>query len=495
MASTRLLTKPHNKTPYELLIGRTPIISFIRPFGYLVTILNTLDYLGKFDRKADEGVLVGYSINSKDFRVYNHRTRKVEENLHVNFLENKPNVAGNGLEWLFDINSLTNTMNYQLATAGNRTNGNACIENNSDTGQAGKERVPDQEYILLPLLHTSSYVPSSYEEAVSSPNDDAGKKIEQEPENVEDQTLKDARNKMMNQEKDATEHSDDVRKQFEAETFYPAGPSSEPPLVSFDRSLPINVHDYPDTPLMPNLEDTAEPQGTDIFGRAYDDDDFYNSPFGDQDVCAEADFNSMEPSIVVSPIPTTRIHSIHPKAQIIGDSKLAVQTRNMAKQNEAGLISFINKQRRTNHKDIQNCLFACFLSQDKPKKISLALYDESQKAIGTKWVYRNKKDQRGVVIRNKARLVAQGHRQEEDIDYDEIFAPVTRIKEIRLFLAYASYMDFTVYQMDVKSTFLYGTIEEEVYVSQPPGFVDPEFPNEVYKVEKALDGLHQAPRA
>ncbi|GKE46031.1 putative ribonuclease H-like domain-containing protein, partial [Tanacetum coccineum] len=90
------------------------------------------------------------------------------------------------------------------------------------------------------------------------------------------------------------------------------------------------------------------------------------------------------------------------------------------------------------------------------------------RAIGTKWVFKNKKDKKGIVIRNKARLVAQGHRQEEGIDYEEVFAPVARIKAIRLFLAYASFMGFLVYQMDVKSAFLYGTIEEEVYVTQPP---------------------------
>ncbi|GJR17351.1 putative ribonuclease H-like domain-containing protein [Tanacetum coccineum] len=118
-----------------------------------------------------------------------------------------------------------------------------------------------------------------------------------------------------------------------------------------------------------------------------------------------------------------------------------------------------------------------------------------KRAIGTKWVYRNKKDDRGIVFRNKARLVAQGYTQEEGIDYNEVFALVARIEAIRLFLAYASFMNFIVYQMDVKSAFLYGTIEEEVYVCQPPGFEDPEFPNKVYKVEKALYGLHQAPRA
>ncbi|GJW42302.1 retrovirus-related pol polyprotein from transposon TNT 1-94 [Tanacetum coccineum] len=120
-----LVTKPHNKTPYELLHGRPPSISFMRPFGCPVTILNTLDPLGKFDGKADEGFLVRYYINSKDFRVFNTRTRKVEENLHITFLENKPNVVGSGPYWLFDIDLLTNSMNYEPVTAGNQTNGNA----------------------------------------------------------------------------------------------------------------------------------------------------------------------------------------------------------------------------------------------------------------------------------------------------------------------------------------------------------------------------------
>ncbi|GJU83424.1 putative ribonuclease H-like domain-containing protein [Tanacetum coccineum] len=170
---------------------------------------------------------------------------------------------------------------------------------------------------------------------------------------------------------------------------------------------------------------------------------------------------------------------------------------------EHGLVSLIQKQRRTNHKDFQNCLFAYFLSQVEPKKVIQALTDPSwieamqDELLQFKLqkVYRNKKDERGIVVRNKARLVAQGYTQEEGIDYDEVFAPVARIEAIRLFLAYASFKDFVVYQMDVKSAFLYGKIEEEVYVCQPLGFEDPEFPDRVYKVEKALYGLHQAPRA
>nr|GFA62198.1 copia protein [Tanacetum cinerariifolium]GFA62216.1 copia protein [Tanacetum cinerariifolium] len=127
-----------------------------------------------------------------------------------------------------------------------------------------------------------------------------------------------------------------------------------------------------------------------------------------------------------------------------------------------------------------------FLKVDLPK---------DKWAIGTKWVYRNKKDERRIVLKNKARLVAQGHTQEEGIDYDEVFAPVARIEAIRLFLAYASFNDFVVYQMNVKSVFLYGRIAEEVYVCQPPGFEDPNFLDKVYKVEKALYRLHQALRA
>ncbi|GJY48685.1 putative ribonuclease H-like domain-containing protein [Tanacetum coccineum] len=110
-------------------------------------------------------------------------------------------------------------------------------------------------------------------------------------------------------------------------------------------------------------------------------------------------------------------------------------------------------------------------------------------------ILKNKRDARSIVVRNKARLVAQGHRQEEGIDYDEVFAPVARIEAIRLFLAFASYMGFMVYQMDVKSAFLYGEIDEEVYVTQPKGFEDPFYPKHVYRVVKALYGLHQAPRA
>nr|GFA47136.1 putative ribonuclease H-like domain-containing protein [Tanacetum cinerariifolium] len=120
-------------------------------------------------------------------------------------------------------------------------------------------------------------------------------------------------------------------------------------------------------------------------------------------------------------------------------------------------------QQRINHRDFQNCLFACFLSQVEAKKQVWTFMDlpYSKRGIGIKWIYKNKKDKRGIMVKNKARLVTQDYTQEKGIDYDEVFAPVARIEAIRQFFTYASFKDFVVYQMDAKSAFLYGKIKEE----------------------------------
>ncbi|GJZ37708.1 putative ribonuclease H-like domain-containing protein [Tanacetum coccineum] len=265
-----------------------------------------------------------------------------------------------------------------------------------------------------------------------------------------------------------------------------AGESS---FVYLGGKIPIDAStlpnaDLPIDPNMPDLEDASDTLPNDgIFNGAYDD---------DEDVGAVADFNNMDNTIAVSPIPTLRIHKDHPKGQILGDLTSAVQTRGKiqkASSAQQALVSYIHKQNRTNHKDHQNYLFACFLSQEEPKTISQALQDE-------RWVEAMQEELLQFKLQKVWVLVDLPYgKKEEGIDYDEVFAPVARIEAIRLFLAFASYMGFTVYQMDVKSAFLYGTIEEEVYVHQPLGFVDPAHPNKVYKVIKALYGLHQAPRA
>ncbi|GJY53566.1 putative ribonuclease H-like domain-containing protein [Tanacetum coccineum] len=396
-------------------------------------------------------------------------------------------------------------------------------------GSSGKEKEPSQEYFLLPIhphrpkISVGDVVQDTQDkpsENASKDKDvqdteDAADKEEQHQMTESAQDLQDELEKMISQELAAKAMNDDSRQAFEEEkrriaSQKKAAKATSTNILSTNR--PFVSTDKPS----PDLEDASDTLPNDgIFNGAYDD---------DEDVGAVADFNNMDNTIAVSPIPTLRIHKDHPKGQILGDPTSAVQTRGKiqkASSAQQALVSYIHKQNRTNHKDHQNCLFACFLSQEEPKTISQALKDESwveamqeellqfklqqvwilvdlpfgKKAIGTKWVFRNKRDERSIVVKNKARLVAQGHRQEEGIDYDEVFAPIARIEAIRLFLAFASYMGFLVYQIDVKSAFLYGTIEEEVYVHQPPGFVDPAHSNKVYKVVKALYGLHQAPRA
>nr|GFA96454.1 retrovirus-related Pol polyprotein from transposon TNT 1-94 [Tanacetum cinerariifolium] len=156
-----LVVKPYFKTSYELFKGRSPALSFMRPFRCHVTILNTLDQLGKFDGKLDEGIFVGYSTISKDFRVYDIRTRKVEENLHITFLENKPMIAGGGPEWLFDINALSKSINYAPVLAGTNSNDFAGKGASFDAGQSSMETGPGQDYILMPLWKDKSLFDSS----------------------------------------------------------------------------------------------------------------------------------------------------------------------------------------------------------------------------------------------------------------------------------------------------------------------------------------------
>nr|GEV28523.1 hypothetical protein [Tanacetum cinerariifolium] len=425
-----LVTKPHNKTPYELLNGRLPSIGVMRPFGCLVTILNTLDPFGKFQGKVDEGFLVRYSVCSKAFRVFDSRTRIVHETLHVNFMENKPNVAGFGPAWLFDIDSLTRTMNYHPVIAENQTNSNAGFQ---DTEKAREEET--QTYVLFPVL-SDGFTNSQ------NNNKDAlvdGKEHDDDiQKSVSPDIYSSSRFMDLNAEFEECTNNSSNRVNAASSSISTAGQNSINSTNDFSAAGPSNA-------AMPNLENLTHSNDAD-------------------DVSAEADINNLDSIILVSPIPTTRIYKDHPTSQIISDLSSTTQTKSMARA--------VRDQE---------------LLQFKMQKVWILVdLPYGKRAIGTKWVYKNKKDERGIVIRNKARLVAQGHTQEEGIDYEEVFAIVVRIEAIRLFLAYASFMGFLVYQMDVKSAFLYGTIKEEVYVCQPPGFEDPENPD---KVKQKKDGI------
>ncbi|GJZ55084.1 putative ribonuclease H-like domain-containing protein [Tanacetum coccineum] len=209
-----LVTKPHNKTPYELLTGKTPIISYIRPFGCHVTILNTIDHLGKFAGKSDEGFLVGYSLQSKAFRVYNLETKRVEENLHINFLENKPNVAGKGPNWLFDLDYLTDSMKYHSVSSENQANLYAVQqESNQNTGtkdkiDAGEEDESAQDCFEMPIWHSYSFINTS---ASKSDNKRGGPR-------EEEQVFLDDLARLQRQEKEANEEAEALLKNIEQET-------------------------------------------------------------------------------------------------------------------------------------------------------------------------------------------------------------------------------------------------------------------------------------
>nr|GEV48980.1 hypothetical protein [Tanacetum cinerariifolium] len=296
-----LVTKPHNKTPYELLLGRTPSIGFMRPFDCHVTILNTLDPLGKFNGKADQGFLVGYFVSSKAFRVFNSRTRIVQETLHINFMENQPNVAGSGPTWLFDIDTLTQSMNYQPVVAGNLPNSSVGIQETLNVGKSV------QQYVLLPLWS------SGYKDPQNTDTDAFEVK---EPESAvhvspsscvktkkyDDKTKRATKDKIIVVGPNSTNITN---------TFSAAGLSNNAVSLNFElggKSLYLDPSQYPDDPDMPALEDIT-----------YSDDE--------EDVGVEADFSNLETNITVSPIPTTRVHKDHPVTQIIGDLSSAPQTR------------------------------------------------------------------------------------------------------------------------------------------------------------------------
>nr|GEV76032.1 ribonuclease H-like domain-containing protein [Tanacetum cinerariifolium] len=366
-------------TPYELLHGRTPSISFMRPFGCLVTILNTLDSLGKFEGKVDEGFLVGYYVNSKAFRVFNSRTRIFQKTLHVNFLENKPNVAGTGPTWLLDIDSLTRTMNYQPVIAGNQTNLSVGFQEEFDAGKTEEE--VDQQYMLFSVWSTGLTNPQNKEGYVTF---DGKEHDAEKPESTIN--LSPISSALSGEQNDITKKKDkgkslvdyftgnkDFNEDFEdyfkdnSNDVSAAGPIVPAAGRNYSNStnpisdaVPAAGRNYSNStnpisaagPIVPtagqNYSNSTYPIGaagplntnsSPIHGKSSLQDasqspDMLESEDSDhENVGAEADFNNLETSITISPIPITRIHNVHPISQIIGNLSSTTQTRSMARIN------------------------------------------------------------------------------------------------------------------------------------------------------------------
>ncbi|GJW16503.1 retrovirus-related pol polyprotein from transposon TNT 1-94 [Tanacetum coccineum] len=382
-----LIVKPHNKTPYELFRGFKPAIGFMKPFGWHVTILNTLDNLGKFDGKSDEGTF---------------------------------------------------------------TNDFAGIQGVSESSKSSQQDQDNQDCIVMPIWKDASYFGDA------APRTVADAQIEDKDE--------------LQDENDATEKSHEDSSLKDNGTADQQVNTARPEINTCSREVSTAVLEV----------NTATPE--DLVGPSHASQD---TQVEDQEV----ELGNMPQSYAVPITHHTRIHKDHPIEHVIGDVQTSVQIRRMTTSySELGFLSAIYEGK--SHQDLHICLFACFLSQEEPKRVSKALSDPT-------WVEAMQEELLQFKLQKVWILMdlPKGHTQEEGIDYDEVFTPLARIESIRMFLAYASYMGFIVYQIDVKSAFLFGQIEEEVYVCQPPGFVDLDHPDKVYKVVKALYGLHQALRA
>ncbi|GJS75068.1 retrovirus-related pol polyprotein from transposon TNT 1-94 [Tanacetum coccineum] len=398
-----IINTRHNKTPYELLRGRKPNVEYFHVFGSLCYPTNDRDDLGKMKPKADIGVFIGYSETSRGFRIYNRRTKRIMETIHVKFDVDYSAMASE-TRLLFDENLL---IYHQFAVA---------------TDSHDQEDSPS----------TSSIIVDTHE-------------------------------------------------------AHPVVTTSD------EQTSPISLQESDEF----NQEDSADFDGNTQFVP-------YDSLNHEE---IESSTTNLEPSNVQNfhqVQPSTHIWTKdHPLDQVIGDPSKPVMTRQRL------------------HTDSEVCMYALTVSTIEPKNIKEAMADhswiesmqdelnqferlqvwelvprpEGKNVIALKWLWKNKCDAENIVVRNKSRLVAKGYKQEEGIDFEESFAPVARLEAVRMFIAFAAHMNITIFQMDVKTAFLNGPLKEEVYVSQPEGFIDSEFPNHVYRLKKALYGLKQAPRA
>ncbi|GJR29864.1 retrovirus-related pol polyprotein from transposon TNT 1-94 [Tanacetum coccineum] len=399
-----LVIPRHEKTPYHIINARKPSVKFFHIFGSLCYIIRDGENLDKMKEKGDACIFVGYSTQSKAYRVFNKRTRMIVETIHVNFDE-LPQMAS-------DLSFVSKSSAVHAA-------------DNPDKRQQHN------------TTHTST--------------------------------------------------TTDV---------------ADPP--------PLNIHSTHQTPTQ--VQTVTAPENinqaeTNTENAQFDDDEFINifsTPVQEQGETSSRHVDSSNMHIFYQHHPSAqRWTKDHPLEQVIGNPSQSVRTR---------------RQLET---DGEMCMFALTVSRTEPKNIKEAMADSAwiesmqeelhqfdrlhvwelvdiplcKNVINLKWLWKNKRDEENTVIRNKSRLVAKGYAQKEGIDFEESFAPVAQLEAVRLFIAYATHKSFTVYQMDVKTAFLYGPLKEEVYVNQPDGFVDPYHPDKVYRLKKALYGLKQAPRA
>ncbi|KAJ9538026.1 hypothetical protein OSB04_030759 [Centaurea solstitialis] len=426
-----IIHRRFGKTPYHVLFDRIPNIDYFKVFGCPCFVLNETENRGKFGPKSDEMIFVGYSDCSIAYRVFNKKSRVVYESVNVKF--------------------------DPFAELSSNADASTSTSSSSDPPATSSELDSLFEYFYDDLYGTNQ-ISSSTVGISSTPSSSTTPSSEVSP--------------------TSSIPCSDL-------PSIVSSPSSSP--IVMDTSNPdiiIDSHDQSSSHEVVHNDSISE--GLELLpGHPTSTD------------------NLLEPSSVNNQTPLPHIvkwTKDHPIDLIIGDPTSGVQTR-AASANECNFSVFLSNIEPTRVSDaLQDSDWVTAMQEELNQFEALKVWwlvklPESKSVIDTKWIFKNKKDANNIIVRNKARLVAKGYRQQEGIDYDETFAPVARLEAIRMFLAYAAYKDFTVFQMDVKTAFLYGHLKEEVYVAQPEGFVHKEHPDYVYVLDKALYGLKQAPRA
>ncbi|GJS62070.1 putative ribonuclease H-like domain-containing protein [Tanacetum coccineum] len=445
-----MIRRRHGKTPYELLHDKPPDLSYLHVFGALCYPTNDSENLGKLQPKADIGIFIGYAPTKKAFRIYNRRTRRIIETIHVDFDE---------LTAMASEHSSSGPALHEMTPV---SLSSGLVPNPSPSTPFVPPSRSDWDLLFQPMFDESLNVDFHAPEVIAPI-----------PEAV------------------APEHAVST-----------GSPSST--TVDQDAPSPSNSPTTQGTQT-PIISHDVEEDNHDIEVAHMGNDPYFGIPI---------------PEVPSDQSSSDVIHTIvHPDHQV--SEHTSKWTKDHPLENIIGALDRPVSTRLQLHEQALFCYYDAFLTSVEPKNYKEALTQacwieamqeelheferlevwelvpppDKAFVISLKWIYKVKLDELGGILKNKARLVARGYRQEEGIDFEESFAPVARLEAIRIFLAFAAHMNMVIYQMDVKTAFLNGNLREEVYVSQPDGFVDPDKPNHVYKLKKALYGLKQAPRA
>ncbi|GKA02514.1 retrovirus-related pol polyprotein from transposon TNT 1-94 [Tanacetum coccineum] len=440
----------HNKTPYELVHDKKPDLSFLRIFGALCYPTNDSEDLGKLKAKADIGFFVGYAPNRKGYRIYNKRTRQIMETIHVTFDELTGQTA--------PVHSSSGP-NPNLLTPGPISSG--LVPNSAPAIPYVPPTNKDLELLFQPM----------FDEYFETPTGD-----HQMP------------------------HVPAV-----PPPVIPTGPSVS---ISFDHDAPSGSHSpsssAPQSSLVHHGVATEHSFKVNLFVET-EHEPFVNVFAPDQN--SEASSSGI--LTITTPNQSTQPHEhlrkwtdSHPLDNIIGNPSRPVSTQKQLATDALWCFynSVLSKVKPKTFKSAvtEDCWFQAMQDEihefDRLDVWELVPPPDCAMIIALKWIYKVKLDEYGDVLKNKARLVAKGYHQEKGLDFEESFSPIARLEAIRIFLTNVASKNMTVYQMDMKTAFLNGELKEEVYVSQPEGFVDPDRPHHVYRLKKALYRLKQAPR-